>query len=514
MDDKRLVDHFALIGVGSTGPIERDELIPTASSPTTDTSLQLSSKTYDFTPQHQQPIVDLAIIDRTHGEDPPAGYETIWTTPNNFSANLNHSGLRNHEMYLCIRRGRDKPPITDVGILFEGRERVMENVSVIETTPHGYPASIFSSSFSRERTLITYRRAASMILCNTLAVTDICVIIESKGETPPHSFNKINKNLNRSMLGSNVYLCYKKSVIYPVRIQYRPRILYTFPPTDDNPYYTFPDKTPLFCFPMGAFIERWPSKVTLQSVAPTFSTFLLSHTKQYGACISFYELFNAYDRLLLTNNDLINRLETDNDYLYASTCVVIFSRYPFFDTLRRFLFIIYQLIFSSNMTTSNVNQLIDHIPLIEQYLKHFFYHVPFPSPSKPRIFVQYDEPLLIVLPEDNGLPQNGASFVDLLKNLGTDNTLTLFLYALLESKLLIHSLRSSVLTGVVEAVNNMLFPFQWQCPYIPLCPLALSDVLSAPCPFIIGIDSRYFDVCEPPPDVVCVDLDTNIIIGG
>jgi hypothetical protein len=60
----------------------------------------------------------------------------------------------------------------------------------------------------------------------------------------------------------------------------------------------------------------------------------------------------------------------------------------------------------------------------------------------------------------------------------------------------------------------MLFPFQWQCPYIPLCPLALSDVLSAPCPFIIGIDSRYFDLCEPPGDVICVDLDTNIIIGG
>jgi len=180
MDDKQLVDHFALIGVGSTGPIERDELLPTASSPTADTSLQSLSKNYDLTPQHQQPIVDLIIIDRTHGEDPPAGYETIWTTPNGFSANLSHSGIRNHEMFLCIRRGRDKPPITDIGVLFEGREKVMENVSVIETTPHGYPASIFSSPFSKERTLVTYRRAASMILCNTLAVTDICVIIESK----------------------------------------------------------------------------------------------------------------------------------------------------------------------------------------------------------------------------------------------------------------------------------------------------------------------------------------------
>lgn len=181
MDDTRLVDHFALIGVGSTGPIERDELLPTSLSPIPDGSLTISSKTtYDLTPQHQQPIVDLVIIDRTHGEDPPAGYEPIFTTPTRLSANLNHSGLRSHEMYLCVRRGRDKPPITDIGILFEGREKVMENVSIIQTTPHGYPANLFNSSFTKERTLITYRRATSMVFCNTLAVTDVCVIIESK----------------------------------------------------------------------------------------------------------------------------------------------------------------------------------------------------------------------------------------------------------------------------------------------------------------------------------------------
>ena len=88
MDDIPLVDHFALIGVGSAGPIERDDLLPTASSPTTDTSISLPSRNYDLTPQHQQPIVDIVIIDRTHGEDPPAGYEPILTTPNKFSANF------------------------------------------------------------------------------------------------------------------------------------------------------------------------------------------------------------------------------------------------------------------------------------------------------------------------------------------------------------------------------------------------------------------------------------------
>lgn len=513
MDDLRLVDHFALIGVGHHDLIERDELLPTASSPITDTAQPISSKSYDITPRHQQPIVDLVIIDRTHGEVPPKGYEPIWTTPSNYSANLNHTTLRSHEMYLCIRRGRDKPPVTDIGVLIEGREKAMENVCLIETTPHGYPANIFSSSFSKERTLITYRRAANNILCNTLAVTDVCIIIESKNEKPPHSFNKINKNLNRSLLGSSVFLCYKKSFIYPKRLQYRPQIVYKYSPFDMLSS-KFPNETPRFCFPMGAFIERWPSKVTVQNIAPTFSTFHLDNQKQYGACISFYELFTAYERLPDSASDLVNRLEIEQDHLCSSTCIVIFSRYPFFDAFRRFLFIIYRLIISSNYITSSSESLISQIPLVEQYLNHFFHHVSFPSPSKPRIFVQYNEPIIIVLPEENGLPQNGASFIDLLKNLGTDNTLTLFLYALLESKLLIHSLRSSVLTGVVEAVNNMLFPFQWQCAYLPLCPIALSDFICAPFPFIIGIDSRYFDINEPPPDVVCIDLDTNLISGG
>ncbi|KAG7999459.1 C-myc promoter-binding protein, partial [Nibea albiflora] len=40
---------------------------------------------------------------------------------------------------------------------------------------------------------------------------------------------------------------------------------------------------------------------------------------------------------------------------------------------------------------------------------------------------------------------------------------------------------------------------------------ALADVLSAPCPFIVGVDSRYFDLYVPPADISCVDLDTNTI---
>lgn len=39
----------------------------------------------------------------------------------------------------------------------------------------------------------------------------------------------------------------------------------------------------------------------------------------------------------------------------------------------------------------------------------------------------------------------------------------------------------------------------------------LADVLSAPVPFIVGIHSSYFDLHDPPADVICVDLDTNTL---
>lgn len=70
--------------------------------------------------------------------------------------------------------------------------------------------------------------------------------------------------------------------------------------------------------------------------------------------------------------------------------------------------------------------------------------------------------------------------------------------------------------SVLEVCNSgfcvqMTFPLRWLCPYIPLCPLQMADVLLAPMPFIVGVHSSYFDLHDPPTDVVCVDLDANTI---
>lgn len=149
---------------------------------------------------------------------------------------------------------------------------------------------------------------------------------------------------------------------------------------------------------------------------------------------------------------------------------------------------------------------------IERYIVQLLEEVPFPGPrTLLQLTANSPERVVLTQPEDLPLPRSAAGFKHLLVNLGSENCLQVLVLALTEQKILIHSLRPDTLTAATEAVSSILFPFKWQCPYIPLCPLGLVDVLHAPLPFLIGVDSRYFDLYDPPSDVSCIDLDTNFV---
>ncbi|XP_058421847.1 DENN domain-containing protein 4C isoform X2 [Diceros bicornis minor] len=452
------------------------------------------------------PITDIAVINKSAGETVPEGYTCVEATPSALQANLNYGSLKSPELFLCYKRGRDKPPLTDVGVLYEGKERLIPGCEVIQATPYGRCANVNNSSTTSQRIFITYRRAPLIRPQNSLAVTDICVIVTSKGETPPHTFCKVDKNLNCGMWGSSVFLCYKKSVPASNAIAYKAGLIFRYPEDD---YESFPlsESVPLFCLPMGATIECWDpqSKYPL----PVFSTFVLtgsSAEKVYGAAIQFYE---PYSRELLTEKQLLQlglltpvERKMVSKSINSNKCICLLSHWPFFEAFRKFLMFVYKLSVSG-----------PHPLPIEKHISHFMHNIPFPSPQRPRILVQLSvhDALILSQPVSTPLPLSGANFSTLLMNLGPENCATLLLFVLLESKILLHSLRPAVLTGVAEAVVAMIFPFQWQCPYIPLCPLSLAAVLSAPLPFIVGVDSRYFDLHDPPQDVVCIDLDTNML---
>ncbi|KAM7077633.1 DENN domain-containing protein 4C isoform 5-T7 [Ciconia maguari] len=453
------------------------------------------------------PITDIAVIIKSAGETVPEGYTCVEATPTALQANLNYGSLKSPELFLCYKRGRDKPPLTDIGVLYEGKERIIAGCEVIQATPYGRCANVNNSSASSQRIFITYRRAPPIRPQNSLAVTDICVIVTSKGETPPHTFCKVDKNLNCGMWGSSVYLCYKKSVPASNSLAYKAGLIFRYP--QEN-YESFPlsESVPLFCLPMGATIECWDPQTKYP--LPVFSTFVLtcsSAEKVYGAAIQFYE---PYPRELLTEKQqlqlglltAVERKVVTSKSINSNKCICLLSHWPFFEAFRKFLMFIYKLSVSG-----------PHPLPIEKHISHFMHNIPFPSPQRPRILVQLSahDALILSQPVSTPLPLSGANFSTLLMNLGPENCATLLLFVLLEGKILLHSLRPAVLTGVAEAVVAMIFPFQWQCPYIPLCPLSLATVLSAPVPFIVGVDSRYFDLYDPPQDIVCIDLDTNMV---
>ncbi|XP_034733919.1 C-myc promoter-binding protein isoform X1 [Etheostoma cragini] len=492
MEDKgpRVADYFVVAGLtDSSKPLEEelhfDDAGPKSVKP-------------------KSPITDVTVVIRSLGEEVPPGFTCIESTPSGLSAELNGASLRGPQIFLCFKRGRDKPPLTDLGILYEWKEKLKPGCHIVQTTPSGRPANISSSS--SQRIYITYRRAPKSQPHTSLAVTDVCIIIPGKGETPPHTFCKVDKNLNSSMWGSSVYLCYKKSLAKANTIAYKAGLLCRYP-EEDYESFPLPESVPMFCLPMGATVECWPAH-TKHSL-PVFSTFVLtgaSGEKVYGAAIQFYEphseeiLSERQRSQLGLQSSGLGPDRTRSVYSNKSICLL--SHWPFFQSFRSFLTFLYRYSISG-----------PHALPIEKHISHFMQNVPFPSTQRPRILVQLSphDSLILSQPVSSPLPLSGGSLSTLLLNLGPKNAATLLVLAVTEHKILVHSLRPAVLTSVTEALVSMIFPFHWPCPYIPLCPLALAGVLSAPCPFIVGVDSRYFDLYVPPADISCVDLDTNTI---
>lgn len=180
------------------------------------------------------------------------------------------------------------------GVLYDGHERIMSDAEIVAETPGGRVANVNNSS---AKTFLTYRRARPDMPCNELVVTELCVIVQSKGERPPHAFCLIYKTLNKGYVGSDVYLCYKKSMYRPKHISYKPEILLRYPTEDhtDFPLNLCPS-VPLFCLPMGASLEAWPHVSATEKrkpISPVFSTFVLTVSdgtyKVYGSALTFYE---------------------------------------------------------------------------------------------------------------------------------------------------------------------------------------------------------------------------------
>ena len=282
MEENRVADYFVVAGLPEIPQLLQENIF-------NDSGHLRSVDQVD-------PIVEIGVFFPSLGEKMPQGHQLLEKTPTGLYADLNYGSVRTPACFIFYRRGRDKPPLVDIGILYENVERIMPDAEIILNTPGDRVANINNST---ARIFLTYRRAKPDMPCNELVVSDLCVIVPSKGEMPPHAFCQIHKTLNKGIVGSDVYLCYKKSMNRPTLISYQPEVLHRYPEVDhmDFPLQLCPS-VPLFCLPMGSTLEKWPNveeTTTRKAIAPVFSTFVLTVSdgtyKVYGSALSFYEEF-------------------------------------------------------------------------------------------------------------------------------------------------------------------------------------------------------------------------------
>ncbi|XP_016353861.1 DENN domain-containing protein 4B-like [Sinocyclocheilus anshuiensis] len=461
----QLVDYFVVAGLGGD------------SSPLDEEGQQRGVRAL-------QPVTDLAVIARGLGEDVPEGFTCIEKTQAGHPAELSAGLLNNTHMFLCYRRGHDKPPLVELGVLYEGKDPVRSGWQVIETTPYSRSASLSSGGPTMHRTFLMFRRAPDSQALNTLGITEISLLMPSKGETAPHTYCRVDKNLNTGMWGPALYLCYKRSVAKANALVYEAGLISRYP-EEDLESFPLPDSVPVFCLPMGVTVESWPLNTKYQ--LPIFSTFVLT-----SASGDKVRLLTAYDPF----TPITTRSASSS--LHAS--------------VRRLLTFIYRYSISG-----------PHVLPLEKHISSFMHNVPFPSAQRPRILVQlssYDN-MLLCQPVSSPLPLSGASFVKLLQNLGPENACSLLLAVLTEHKLLLHSLRPDVLTSVSEALVSVSSAHitsisaalhTTQTDSEQLDKKRISDALKAAVSSFRLIQSCIMiHLYDPPTDVVCVDLDTNTI---
>lgn len=150
---------------------------------------------------------------------------------------------------------------------------------------------------------------------------------------------------------------------------------------------------------------------------------------------------------------------------------------------------------------------------LERYITNLTVEAPSPMHSLTQVEVSVRELRLMARREAiNELPGcRNTDLYALFRALTLPNIVTLFEYALSESRIILLSSHTAMLHLASAAISNLLYPLKWTGVFIPVLPARLIQALEAPCPYIVGIERRYDNLELPEDDFVLVDLDEDTI---
>ena len=416
--------------------------------------------------------VDVIYLDKKEGPKP--GYVQL---PGSLSR-----GSFKGSVALCVERDVKKSPIIDMKIVQLNSRDSKDKAAADKDKDKGG-----ADKTDKEKT------AAG----ESAAVVDSC----------PPDYVLIDKVLT-SHKGKDYCLCYKVAVRRAVEyMAYEAFVLDRYPPTDHADQPLEAQGVAMLAFPRGMILSADMSM-------PSFMTFVITQadgSEMYGAALIFYErVTDLTDMPALyplpggakSGNGLLSpprpRGAGDEQQVWCPKCLCLLSHHPYYDVYKVFLNQLYRIAVSPSS-----------LP-IERYIANFFYDVPVPTLLYPIVrFTMGHEKLSIRMQLKLGLPHQHVSLMPLFKCLSLPNIIAVFQHVLAEGKLVLVSSSYTLLTPVAEAIRALLYPFKWQCVFIPILPTNLAYTIRAPVPFIVGLHRSFMDEIRVPAEVMQVDLDRN-----
>lgn len=192
---------------------------------------------------------------------------------------------------------------------------------------------------------------------------------------------------------------------------------------------------------------------------------------------------------------------------YLPKCIVLISTHPYLVAFREYLVQLHRLSKMGDMT----------LP-IERYIANFCSEIPAPPPGSFEVQTTILDSVIKFWSPPFNQPISWVSlpFSHLFECLSIDNIITVWRCLALERQVLVTSTQLSLLTECCEILLSLLFPMRWSHAYIPVLPHFLIPMLSAPMPYLCGIDKHSLADClyDLSQECVVVDLDCNNVTLG
>lgn len=225
----------------------------------------------------------------------------------------------------------------------------------------------------------------------------------------------------------------------------------------------------------------------------------------YGTCLTVWEPYIITAKPKKGRNS--DNSELKKKEVYLPKCLVILSTYQYLMAFREFLTQLNQLSKNGEMT----------LP-VERYICNFCAEIPAPAPGAFEVQTTILDSVIKIWapPHNQPIAWVALPFAHLFECLDVDNIIMVWHCLCLERQVLLTSTQLSLLTTCAEIFLSLLFPMRWSHAYIPILPHFLVDMLSAPMPFLCGINKSNLAsaLCDLSPDCVVVDLDMNLVTLG